>query len=62
MFGEFFISISCVEDVEDKELEEVFELSRGCHSKIISLLNEEEYRLAASKHVRQYGYKKGELT
>ena len=54
------MSISCVEDVEDEELEEVLESSRGCHSKITSLLNDEEFRLAASKCVCQNGYKKGE--
>ena len=43
------MSISCVEDVEDKELEEVLESSRGCHLKITSLLNDEEFRLATSK-------------
>lgn len=32
----------------------------GCHSKVVSLINDKQFCIKAAKYVRQNGYKKGE--
>ena len=60
VFADFFGSISCVADVDDDDLDEVLSSKCGCHSKVISLINDEQFCVKASKYVRQNGHKKGE--
>ncbi len=60
VFAEFFGSVSCVEDVDDEDLIKVLSSKRGCHSKVVSLINDEQFCIKAAKYVRQNGYKKGE--
>ena len=60
VYADFFGSISCVEDVDDDDLDEVFSSKRGCHSKVISIINDKSFCVEASKYVRQNGYTKGE--
>ncbi len=60
VFGDFFATVSCLEDVDDDDLDRVLSSQRGCYSKFTSLINDEHFRKKATKYVRENGYKKGE--
>ena len=57
---DLFGNVSCVEDVDEDDLVEVLSSKRGCHSKVMSLINDEQFCIKATKYVRQNGYRKGE--
>ncbi len=59
VFGDFFAGLSCVENVEDAELEQVLSSNTGCHSKVTSLIHNDQFRVEATEYVRKNGYQKG---
>ena len=58
--GEFFATISCLEDIEDEELSDALSSNRGCYTRVVSLINDETFTLEAAKFVRAHGYRKRE--
>ena len=59
LFLHFFGSISNIDDVDDKVLEDELASSRGRHPKWDSLLHDEEFKLKATEYMREHGYVKG---
>ena len=58
---DLFGNVSCVEDVDDDDIVEVLSSKRGCHSKVTSLIIDEQFCIKATKYVRQNGYRKAQF-
>ena len=59
IFADFFANVSYVEDVDNKDLKKVLLSKEGCYSKVTPLITDEQFRIEATKYVRQNGYKRG---